>query len=184
VTHDEVVSLLQRAEQIVDEAGLADDLRGAAFVIACRRLAGDPPDGGASSATDASPSDGSAGGSIASRLDVDAGLLARLVDIDGDGVHLVIPRKALATGKRPAMRQLTLLVVALRQAAGTEEWTETATVRDTCQEYGVYDQPNFSTELRRVPGIRLDGPAKDRRLRATVTTFEAAGDLIRELAGA
>lgn len=182
MTRDEVVALLQRAEEAVDASGVAGDLRGAAFVVACRRLLGESEQGGAQLTTQAPPADDSAAGSIASRLDVDADLLARLVDVDDDGAHLVVPRKALASGKRPAMRQLTLLVVAIRQAAGMEDWTETATIRETCQEYGVYDQPNFSTELRSVPGIRLEGPAKDRRIRATLTTYEAAGDLIRELA--
>ena len=121
---------------------------------------------------------------VAHRLGgIDAALLKRIVDVDDDGLHLVVQRRSLEAARRPAMRQLSLLSVALRQAGGTEDWTPVQTLRDVCQDFGVYEARHFSEELRSIAGLRARGSGSDCQVKATVTTFEQAGELVERLTG-
>jgi hypothetical protein len=186
-----IAERLQAAAQIVDRAQLSPELRSAAFVLAYEAVpsTNDPEPRGVGSgqiqATRANvaatrPSD-ELGDQIAGRLHVAPGLIERVVDIDDDGVHLIIQRRWLDPSKRPAMRQIALLTIALRQAAALEEWTPLGAVREECQRFGVYLSNHFSEDVKAINGLRIRGSGAAREAKATVATFEEAGELVTSL---
>jgi hypothetical protein len=172
----------------VAEADLPEALRPAAFVLAFNALVepssshrvaeAPPPRTGRDASPEAATNPLNA---VAQALGIDASTAERVFDVDDEGVHIIVPRRQLESGKRPATRQLALLVIAGRQSAGLEEWTPVSVVRAVCEHYGVYDSGNFATDVRSVEGVRVRGQGARRELKVTVTAFEAAGELVRAL---
>ncbi len=81
--------------------------------------------------------------------------------------------------KAAAMRDIALLLVVGRQAAG-EEQTALAEVRQECEAVGVLDSPNFSSEISKLE-FRIRGPRNDRTAKANRNHFEQAADLVRRM---
>jgi hypothetical protein len=180
----EIAALLQEAAAAVEAAELPPDLRSAGFVLAYRDLtpaaASDRPERPTEhSTTPAGPL-----GELASHLHVEFTALRRLVDLDDDGAHLLVQRRWLDEAKRPAMRQLALMTVAMRQAGGFEDWTPLSEVREVCQHYGVLDQKHFSEDVKAIAGVRIrrTSSGTEREVKATVATLEEAGQLFTRVA--
>lgn len=178
---------LSAAAQAVDEARLEADLRLAGFEHALHVLANS--DGG--SADDATPpfsstaAPGAGSGArhqaIASRTGASVVAVERVFEeIDGE-IRLTLPPSALPPSKAAAMRDVALLLVTARQAAGLDEYTPFGTIRAECIDLNVLDGPNFATEVGKL-GFRLRGPRSAREARASRHHFEKAGQLVRELA--
>jgi hypothetical protein len=123
-------------------------------------------------------------GRAAQKLHVDVDQLVRVVEFDRDGIHLLIRRSRLPKAKSEAIQQVALLVVAGRQAADIdpEGWTHQNHVREATEALGVDDRKNFATHLKRVEGLRSRGSGKTGELKATAVAYEAAADLIQQLA--
>jgi hypothetical protein len=179
--NDEIARKLRTARATVDAAELPEKLRAVGLALAYQDLAGsDSSAGGRVSDTAATvPVD-----AIAYRLDVPEALVHRVFDLDEEGVHLVIPRSSLDKRKSEAMRQVARLLVAARQAAGIEGWTDIGLVRDGCDGLGVLDASNFATEIMKLhgDGIRIRGARAGRELKMNQAGFESTGSLVLSIA--
>jgi hypothetical protein len=190
---EELVDLLRKAADAVDQADVPQDLRGIAYSRALDRLGVDaPPELNGSTASNgaAGPLNGASVCEeverIARKLGVDPDRVARVVDVDDDGVHLTVPRSALPPVKLEAMQQIARLVSAARQAAGLDgEYTPLATIRDACDNRGVLDR-NFSSAMQRLDGdgMRFRGPSRSREVKVNAAGYEAAGAIVRRLTSA
>jgi hypothetical protein len=188
---EELVDLLRKAAEAVERADVPQDLRGIAYSRALDRLGaaapagrnGSPARNGVAAAPDAVCREIER---IARWMGVDAERVARVVEVDGDGLHLTVPRSALAPVKLVAMQEVARLVSAGRQAAGLDdEYTQLATIRDACDSRGVLDR-NFSSAMQRLDGdgMRFRGPSRGREVKVDPAGYEAAGALVRRLTSA
>jgi hypothetical protein len=191
LTNAEIVDLLRQAAAAVQSAELPDDLRSVGFERALDAvgLARIPAASSAGTpALDSPPSGGTGGYTDASmdlltrigrRLELSPEVVERIYDVDDGTVRLAIRRAMLREPDRKAaaMRDVALLLVAGRQAAG-EEQTALADVREECQALNVLDGPNFSSEVSKLD-FRLRGPRNDRTAKANRNHFEEAADVIR-----
>lgn len=95
-------------------------------------------------------SDEPAGGiaEIANALGVDEGTASYLFDIDGGTLDLTIRRDQLSKDRAVALKEVALLVVAGRQAAGLDpERTDSNHVRAQAVELGVMNKNTFREEM-------------------------------------
>jgi hypothetical protein len=185
---DAVASRLRDALTAVQDAGVPDELRHTALALAYLDLKAnrgrDPEDANAAAG---SQSGGGAGPAnrLAAKLGVARDTVDRVYDFDDDGPHLVVSRRALSSSKAAAMRQVGQLVVAARQGAAIEAWTQIGVIRDECESRGVLDATNFATEVRKLDGhgIRIRGKGSDRELKMNQAGYEAAHELVASLVG-
>ena len=182
---EELVDLLRKAADAVDQADVPPDLRGIAYSRALDRLGVDAANGrnGARNGVVATCPQIEL---IAHKLGVDAERVARVVDVDDDGLHLTVPRSALPPVKLEAMQEIARLVSAARQAAGLDgEYTPLARIRDACDKRGVLDR-NFSSAMQRLDGdgMRFRGPSRGREVKVNAAGYEAAGAIVRRLTSA
>lgn len=200
LTVEEVTERLRQAAHAVQEAGLSEDLREIGFERALEALglgasapvAAAATSGGlqrvgvpeASVPTVEASNDDSSLATIARRFELSQDSIDRIYEVEEGTVRLAIKRSMLPAPDRKAaaMRHVSLLVVAGRQAAGKEEQTPLAAVREECQALNVLDPPNFASEIGKLD-FRLQGPRNDRTAKANRHHFEEAADLIREILG-
>jgi hypothetical protein len=186
-----IANVLRSAHQAVEAAEMPEDLRIPAFETAAALL--QPFDGASSQVPVGAPNpslgvppagDSPAVAKAAQKLRVQKSLLSRVLDFDQDGVHVIVQRSKLAKTKAEAIQQVATLVVAGRQATGIDPdgWTQQSHVREATEALGVDDPKNFATHLKRVNGIRSRGSGKTGELKMNAVGFEAAADLIRQLA--
>jgi hypothetical protein len=182
-----IVSLLEKAAAIVDAANLPPELRASAFRIAAEQLGDDvrsdtrgrepeqkgtgglPPEAGKDEAINL----------IAKKLATDVKQVARVFDVDDQGVHLQVTRTALDKSKATAMREVLQLVVAARQALG-EEWTPINDVRAVAEGRGVLDSKNWSAAVKSLDGdgFRFRGSSQAREAKINQVAYEAAAALV------
>lgn len=189
-TEEEVAAAVRAALRIVDEADVPDDLRSVVFEKAYSSLTVvadaaaqqtfSPSVEGARLADVGADNDEVA--RIASKLRVERRLVERVLEIDEDGAHIIVPRSRLAKQKSVAIQQVATLVVAARQAAGREEWTPQTAVRAETEALGVDDRSNFASHIKNVLGIRGRGSGRTGELRMNAVGFESAAELISQLA--
>jgi hypothetical protein len=179
----ELRDLLARAQQEVDAAGVAEDLRQTAFSKAFEFLssgAGAGPNAGG----DASSQPARQGiEAIAERLRVEPSVAAEVFDVADDRIEIVLAPSRLPRQRAAAMRDVALLLVCARQASGLDDgWTPIGAVREQCREIGVLDTGNFSTEVGSMGDVfSFRGAGRARLLRATGRGYERAGLRIQEL---
>jgi hypothetical protein len=191
----ELTKRLKEAAEAVDQAGLSEDLRpigfqrsldalgvGAVNVPISPSQVGAPNGGGGDEGGE--PQDeGHALPMIAKRLDVDQALIRNVFEEEEEGqIRLIIKRAMLPEPDRKAasMRQVALLVVAGRQAAGIEEYTAYDSIREECRELKVYDGPNFATEVGKLE-FRTRGGRNSKEARANRHHFDDAAELVRQM---
>jgi hypothetical protein len=182
-----IANVLRSAHQAVEAAEVPEDLRIPAFETAAALLqpSSQVPVGAPNPSLGVLPAgDSPAASKAAQKLRVEKSLLSRVLDFDEDGVHVIVQRSKLARTKAEAIQQVATLVVAGRQATGIDPdgWTQQSHVRDATEALGVDDPKNFATHLKRVNGIRSRGSGKTGELKMNAVGFEAAADLIRQLA--
>jgi hypothetical protein len=175
---------MEAALEVVEEAAVPEDLRQVAFGKAFDALAGkhngQVDDDGQSPV---SPASGSPLAEAAAKFGVDPDLVERVLEVDADGVHLMIPRSRFDKKKSQAILEVAMLVVGVRQAAGLEEWTSLALVRQATEELGVDDPSNFASHIRKMSGVRAQGSGKSGELKMNSVGFEATATLIKRLGG-
>src|SRR5437660_10217428 len=132
----ETKDILVDALRAVEAADIPDDLRGAAFAKAVDLISSRPhgpvsqPAAPASAVEDPS---GSGLDRIAAKLAVDAEVASQLYYIADGQLEVVVSPGRLAAKASPATKELALLVVAGRQAAGIDaEWTGVDEIRKVC----------------------------------------------------
>jgi hypothetical protein len=188
-SEQDVANAIQAALRVVDEAAVPDDLRALAFEKAFNSLTATVPQPSTETTSQGNAAESRSGtedspvGRAAARLRVEPESIERVLDFDEDGVHIMAPRSRFPKQKSAAIQQVATLVVGTRQAAGLdEEWTPQGLVRDATERLGVEDPSNFATHMKKLEGIRARGSGKSGELRMNAVGFEAAGNLIRQLA--
>jgi hypothetical protein len=189
----EVREVLVQALVEVDEANVPAELRSVAFGKAVDLLvarAGESTEplqpfhqtrmGNGQVTGDAAPL-----GKVAARLKLDKELVQDIFDYDEDGVRVIVSPRKLDKGLGPGTKQLALLVVAGRQAAGDDEgWTSVEAIRKVCEEYNKLDSPNFAAHIKAMKNeFTLRGTAQKREVKLTRPGWEAARELVEKLAG-
>lgn len=185
---DATADLLRRAQKVVDEAKVSDDLRAAAFAKAFDSLAAvDRAPVAAKANPESRPPSQSSGGDIfdriSAKLQVDRDLVADIYyENDGD-LGISVPSSRLARSTTAGARQLALLVAAGRQASGLDEqWTQSEQLREVCQYFGKFDTGNFGKTLASMDDVfQLKGKGVSREVRVKQPGFEQAADLVRSL---
>jgi hypothetical protein len=184
---DKITEALKQAQEAVEQAGIAEDLRGAAFSAAFGLLTGsnEPPiahEQQDSASSKETADDGSMLGRVAAKLGVSADVLSYFYEEGGGDLRLVIRRTMLPNprSRAAAMRDVAQLVMAGRQLAEVDEWTSYERLRSECEELGVLDKGNFATEIQTLD-IRYQGAHRSRSARLTRHGLDRAIALIREM---
>jgi hypothetical protein len=192
----QVVTALKRAEQIVDRAGTAADLRGAALVATVIVLTSSdtplgPPATGLRQEVPAGAEAAQPKSAIGSLQTAATGLGVRLEDLEAvaavgaDGPYLLVPASVLLTASIPAMRQLVVLLATIRQAG---RWdmaeTDAALLRESLlsTHRGKFDTKNYTNALngmdRQVSKRNAGGKVM---LRVLPGGFTVARDLVNAI---
>jgi hypothetical protein len=198
VTEEEVIETLRSASAAVNSAAVPDDLRAAAFKAAVRLLAWDavsgdrnaeasarqPPAVGPQRATGSADSGSALLERIGERVHVTADRLGYVYAEDGRHVRVIIRSAKLAKAKAAGAQQVALLVMAGRQAAGIDDYTESSVLRDECKRYGKFDQTNFGKHMRALDdAVITQGKAQTTKRKLTDPGFDRAGELTTKLLG-
>jgi hypothetical protein len=202
-TPEAVTDLLRAAAKAVEDAGLQRELREVAFGKAFDALAGTttttaaaPPSPDADNGTAGAQSDAGGGpsggtpdettllGKIAAKLKVTAEQVESVYEERGGELHLAVPKSKLPDGKRPAMREIALLVTAGRQAAELEEQTATQTIREECVNAGVLAKNHFAEDVGSLGDyISYKTVGRNRELRVIRPGYDEAGKRVRRISG-
>jgi hypothetical protein len=123
-------------------------------------------------------------GKAAVRLGTSPEALGDLFDIETGVPELVVSARQLEQRTATAARQIAILVAAGRQAAGVEEWTPVAAIRETCTHYNRNDPSNFATTIASLSDVFLfRGSPRKREVKLSRPGWETAADLVRKLIG-
>jgi hypothetical protein len=192
-----VTELLKSAVSAVNASGAKGELREPAFKAALSLLISDPESGALQQgeprikpkSTPTAPSQAS--GSSGSRpLDMIAGVLKinvdklRYVYTEKNGEpELSIKSSKLPTSKSAGARDIALLVMAARQAAEIDDYTEAETIRAACKRYGKFDQNNFGTTMASLDNhVISEGKRSNMKRKLTHPGLEEAAELIQKYA--
>ena len=190
----ELQQRLQQAAEVLEQAGLPEDLRPIAFgyLLGALGVGVGPaladrqsrPDAGAATTKTVPPrlSGGEMLGKIAAALRHDRDVVARFFEVEDGQVRLIVKRSMLLEPDRKAasIRHVALLVVVGRQAAGTEEHTSYDAIREECRELKVFDATNFAAEVGKLE-FRTTGGRNSKEARANRHHYDEAADLIRRM---
>jgi hypothetical protein len=186
-----LTNALQRALSAMSDAKVPDALREIAFAKGVDFLLGDIHTSGPSpsakerKASPPTPTEVGVKGvvQIATHLGLDEGTIERVFEVDGDNIHLVVGRKALASSKKGAQKEIAYLATAGRQAIGLDEVTNSAIVRDICDQFGVLDG-SFAAALADISGrgLRVSGSGGNRTLKINKTGYETASEIVARIA--
>jgi hypothetical protein len=190
----DVAGILSAAYAAVSQAQIPAELQPMALAKAVDLLASSSsqvsPPGGPPAALQVLPpgSDGSAPvlETIAKNLGLDVATVAEVFSFDDqDGLTIVLGPSKFKPSRAAGMAQLALLIAAARQAAGIEEWTPAAIVRDVAKDFNRFDQANFAKTLAGMDRVFMfkGTSAHDRRVRVNRAGKEEAATMIKGLVG-
>jgi hypothetical protein len=184
--------VLKAAAQAVTESGVPEKYHVAAFTKAVDLIAGFPSASGRSGPTTTGPEGRPERGKASGRLlELIAGKLAvdiesvREVYADKDGdLDLVLSPTKLEAKKGPATEQLAILLAAGRQAAGLDEWTETATIREFAESFKRFDAGHFARVIKGMgETFRYSDAGQKLKVQLSRPGWEQATALVKKLAG-
>jgi hypothetical protein len=191
---DNVSGLLSQAVEAVEAANVPEDLRAAAFTKAFDFLSGsmrptpggNGGQGGAAAETQmTAPTTEDPLQVIADSLGVEREVVDETYHLDDGQIKLSVASRRLDEHKSAGTQQIALLLAAGRQAAGTEQWTATKTIREAAREYGRHDSANFASAITGMDEyFSFAGTAQQRRVRVNRRGLERAAAMIHELRGA
>jgi hypothetical protein len=120
---------------------------------------------------------------LATRLGVSVEVVEGVYTSDGHTVEISVHPASLPRSRSTGTKALALLVTAMRQASGDEEFTPVDEIRRIAQEYDRYDGPNFASAINEMRGTFLvKGTARQRQLKLTRPGWQNAADMVRGLA--
>lgn len=189
-TPEEIKITMMELIKALDEAGVPDDLRVAAFEKGFDALMGKaattdaatPAQERGGRGPDDVPTDGPSLAAVGARLGLDQELVDEIYYIDGENLGLAIASSKLHPAKAAATQQIAILVAAGRQAGGWDEWTPASRIRDIARDYGRFDQANFASTIKRMGDVfSFRGKAREVEVRLTRPGYEQAANLIRAL---
>jgi hypothetical protein len=194
VDDEQLVDLLKRALAAVENSGAPDDLREAAFTATIRMLSGGTAevpqpelrtDGGTSGSTGATrrATTSELLDKIAQGLEIDGTKVAKVfADKDGQP-ELIVKTSMLPATKSGAASEIALLVMAARQAAGIDDYTEAEAIRAACKRYGKFDSANFGSSMKSLDNFILtSGKGVSTKRKLTNPGLEAAVEMIEKYA--
>lgn len=121
---------------------------------------------------------------ISQRMKIPLEVTQDLFYLEGDLLGVTLPTQRLDRSKKSATKQIALIVAAGRQAAELEEWTATAMLRETCEDYGKLDTPNFAATIASMDDVfQTRGKGQARAVRVRRPGFERAKELVVDLLG-
>lgn len=125
------------------------------------------------------------GHKLANALGIDAEIVELVYLTADDQLDVVLNRSKLPKERFPAMRMLTILVAAGRQALGLDDgWTPVDLIRDVCRDFGVLDSSNFAAAVSALgDSFVIKGKGAQRQVKVTRAGFEEAGRAILQLIG-
>ncbi len=196
-----VSGLLKEAWTAVDEAELPENLQEVAFREAIRLMAPSattpsPTPGLRATATvptrwlgirTACPGRQKRGGTtseqnmydqVVAQVGVDRNKLEQIVHLDGDDPRLSIPGLKLGRTTAERARAVAQVISITRVFGLGESDVSLETVRSECERLRVYDQANFSTQMKALPGYVVTGTGQGRRLRPRAAGIEAFPGLV------
>lgn len=119
---------------------------------------------------------------LATRLSLPLDVIEGVYTSDGSIVEISVHPNRLPRSRSTGTKALALLVTAMRQAGGDEEFSAVDEIRRVAQEYDRYDGPNFASAINEMRGTFLvKGTARQRQLKLTRPGWQQAADLVREL---
>jgi hypothetical protein len=121
---------------------------------------------------------------VATRLRVDKAVVADVFDDSDGGIDVIVAPRKLDPAKARATKQLALLVVAARQAAELEEWTDVDEIRRLAEDYKKYDSANFASAIKEMQDdFRFKRVGRKISVKLGRPGWERAAEMIRRLAG-
>jgi len=196
---DRLAEILKQAAAAVNKADLPPELHAPAFekaVDLLGDLSGQGLDSGADQKdretsrrerNDQDPdlSNGISLEAIATKTEASIEDVEEAYGLDSGELKIIIPGSKLAKTDAGGSRQLAILVVAGRAATGLDpEWTASEEIREVCRDFGVFDSANFSSTIKALSDeFRFTGTKQGLKVRMTRKGWEAARDLIAEIAG-
>jgi hypothetical protein len=196
---DQLAEILKQAASAVDQADLPPELHTPAFEKAVDLLSGEggqpkPTEKGKQKGQKASRHEKSEKAAPVAEISLDAiaqkteASIEHVEDVfglDSGELKVVIPGSKLSKSDAGGSKQLAILLVAGRAATGLDpEWTASEEIREVCRSFGVFNTANFSKTLKALSDeFRFTGNKQAMKVRLTRKGWEAAGDLIAELAG-
>ncbi len=185
VSHNLLIQKIRDAESAVDQAGVAIEFRGSAFECVLSSLLNNSPhriqsSGAISHRENEQPTADEQLSPLALRLNISERQLGTFYRLDGDTVHLIAPTSAFPDTKTETTRQIAVLITAARDALLDEREVDIRYVRDTCENYAVYDSANFMRSLN--DGGHLFSVSGRRRSRNRLIKLRQPGwELARKL---
>lgn len=201
----DVSATLKAAWEAVEDAGLPERVQEAAFREAVRLLAPtesvSAPARGQSRPAKLYLDKGGSGGNgleagitididedelydrVAMHTGADRDLVERLVYLDGDAIKVSIPGLRLGRNNAERARAVAQILTVTRGFGLEEHGTPLEVIRVECERLKVYDQANFSSQLKALNGFVITGSDRSRRLRAKGAGIEAFPALVEALVG-
>jgi hypothetical protein len=196
---DRLAEILKQAAAAVDKADLPSELHTPAFekaVDLLGGLGGQGFDSGADQKDGVTPprerndkdsdiSNGISLEAIATKTEASIEDVEEAYGLDSGELRIIIPGSKLAKTDAGGSKQLAILVVAGRAATGLDpEWTASEEIREVCRDFGVFNSANFSSTIKALSDeFRFTGTKQGLKVRMTRKGWEAARDLITEIAG-
>jgi hypothetical protein len=119
---------------------------------------------------------------LATKLGVPRDAVEAVYTNDGNQLDISVHPARLPRSKSTGTKAIALLVTALRQASGEEEFTPVDEIRRVAQDFDRYDGPNFASAIGELRGSFLvKGSARQRQLKLTRPGWQQAADLVRDL---
>jgi hypothetical protein len=158
---DEIVALLKKAREIVDQADLPEDLRSSGLETAVALLRADllpsdqprPRELPAPRVTTNEPVTGESGlERLGASLQVDVAAIENVFALSSEGLQVIVGPSRLPQSRRAAMRDLVLLTCVGRQLGGWDApaaGTPLEAAKAVCEHYGprFFDPNNFMNAI-------------------------------------
>jgi hypothetical protein len=184
---ERLIQDLKRAAEIIDAADLPQDLRALAFAQILAVTLGPSIPADLPAPRIQHPDERQAGDELLARIEARLGvehtILQRVYE-EYDGRLLLTIKRTMLTSpksKASAMREVSLVTAAGRQAAGLEDKTPFEILRGECDELDVLDGPNFATEIKRL-SVKIEGSGRKKDVRVLRHGMDEAAKLIRKMA--
>lgn len=190
---DKARNLANQTWEVLSESAIPDHAYGLAFGAVFSYLAQGAPQQAETGDADqrlrhlGAASDGASEGlpAIADALGIDEGTVAYLFDIDGKDLDLTIRREQLPKDRLTAMREVALLVVAGRQAAGLDpDRTDSKHVRAQGAELNVMAKNSFRDEMGNLGPFVTSKPLGQygRALKMTKGGYDETAKIVKRIA--
>jgi hypothetical protein len=186
----DVEAVVRESLKVMENAGVPEALQATALPAIIELVAREAPGSTSTALVPFQPTQQHAAGGgdllsrLAGRLGVSGEVVESVYTSDGNTVEISVHPGRLPKTRSTGTKYLALLVTAMRQATGDEEFTLVDEIRRIAQEYDKLDAPNFASAIGEMRGAFLvKGPPRQRSLKLTRPGWQQAADLVKQLGG-